>query len=151
MAHAATMKALITVEGHKAEVKEIPIPTLEEDEILVRTKAVTLNPTDWKHVTSMSSPGLIVGCDFAGVVEELGPNVRNTSLKKGDRVAGFVHGSKYKDKGSFAEFLKTNSELVAKIPENVTDEVASSLGVGGETAVQVSIFPARRVRSCWHR
>ncbi len=130
------MQALVTVEGKKTALKEIPVPTLDKDEILIRTTAVTLNPTDWKHVAFIAEPGVTVGCDFAGIVEQLGSDVKNASLKKGDRVAGFVHGAKHADRGSFAQYLKTNSELVAKIPDNVNDFEASSLGVGGETAVQ---------------
>lgn len=129
------MQALVTVEGNKAEIKEVSVPKLEDDEILVRTTAVTLNPTDWKHVALMSPPGNTVGCDFCGIVEELGPNTKS-DVKKGDRVAGFVHGAKYSDRGSFAQYLKTNSELVAKVPDNLDDFQASSMGVGGETAVQ---------------
>lgn len=130
------MQALVTVEGKKTEVQQVPVPTLDRDEILVRTTAVTLNPTDWKHIAFLSPPGVGVGCDFAGVVEQLGPDVKNSTLKKGDRVCGFVHGGKDAGRGSFAQYLKTNSELVAKIPDNVDDYSASSMGVGGETAVQ---------------
>ena len=130
------MKALTVDEGKKCSVKTVPIPTLDNDEILIRTTAVTLNPTDWKHVAFLSPPGVTVGCDFAGVVEKLGPNVKNSSLKVGDRVSGFVHGGKDADRGSFAEYLKTNSELVTKVPDSVSDFTASSVGVGGETAVQ---------------
>ncbi|KAJ1029198.1 hypothetical protein NDA18_002825 [Ustilago nuda] len=122
------MQALVTVEGNKAEVKQVPVPSLDKDEILIRTTAVTLNPTDWKHVAIISPPGNTVGCDFAGVVEQLGPDVKNKSIKKGDRVAGFVHGAKDPDRGSFAQYLKTNSEIVTKIPDGVDDFVASSVG-----------------------
>ncbi|TKY85689.1 hypothetical protein EX895_005229 [Sporisorium graminicola] len=130
------MKALVTVEGHTTQVQEVPLPSLDKDEILVRTLAVTINPTDWKHVALISEPGSIVGCDFVGIVEQFGPEVRNKTLKKGDRVAGFVHGGRSPDRGSFAEYLKTNSEIVATIPDNVDDLTAASLGIGGETAVQ---------------
>lgn len=130
------MKALVTVEGNKTELQEVPLPSLDKDEILVRTLAVTINPTDWKHVAFISGPGNRVGCDFVGIVEELGPDVKNSSLSKGDRVAGFVHGGYSPDRGSFAEYLKTNSEIVATIPDNVDDLTAASLGIGGETAVQ---------------
>ncbi|EST05610.1 Alcohol dehydrogenase, C-terminal [Kalmanozyma brasiliensis GHG001] len=130
------MKALVTVEDHQATVQEVDVPTLDADEILVRTLAVTINPTDWKHVAFISGPGNRVGCDFVGVVEQLGSSVRNSSLQKGDRVAGFVHGGKEPERGSFAEYLKTDSKIVAKIPDNVDDLTAAALGIGGETAVQ---------------
>jgi NADPH:quinone reductase-like Zn-dependent oxidoreductase len=39
-----------------------------------------------------SGPRLIVGSDFAGVVEEIGPEVPVGLRKKGERVAGFIHG-----------------------------------------------------------
>ena len=42
------------------------------------------------HITK----GSIVGCDFAGTVEEIGPDVPEDLLKVGDRVCSFVHGSK---------------------------------------------------------
>lgn len=38
--------------------------------------------------------GNIVGCDFAGIIEELGPD-SPTDLKVGDRVASWVHGCTY--------------------------------------------------------
>ncbi|SNX84284.1 related to toxD gene [Melanopsichium pennsylvanicum] len=136
MSAATQMQALQTVQDKKTAVKTVHVPTLDTDEILVRVTAVTLNPTDWKHVAFLSPPGVTVGCDFAGVVESLGPSVKNSSLAKGDRVCGFVHGGKDADRGSFAQYLKTNSELVAKIPDNIDDYQASSMGVGGETAVQ---------------
>lgn len=39
-----------------------------------------------------SSEGNVVGCDYAGVVEEIGAEVA-LDLKVGDRIAGLVHGS----------------------------------------------------------
>lgn len=43
-----TMKALVHQAGGTAVVKDIPIPTLTDREVLVRTVAVALNPGDWK-------------------------------------------------------------------------------------------------------
>ena len=39
----------------------------------------------------MAIPGCTVGCDYSGVVEEMGSKVEKP-WKKGDRIAGFVHG-----------------------------------------------------------
>ena len=47
-----------------------------------------------KSVAQKPAEGNIVGCDFAGIVEELGPETQ-TDLKVGDRIAGFVHGCAY--------------------------------------------------------
>jgi len=91
----------------------------------------------------MSPPGAIVGCDFAGVVESI--NGSSDCIKVGDRVASFVHGSMKPDRGSFAEYVKTDSSLLMKIPEGLSDEQASSVGIGGTTAVQVSEVGEREV------
>ena len=74
-----------------AVLEEIPIPKLRDDYILVKTAAVALNPTDW---TTLDAPGLdgsLVGCDYAGVVEEVGKAVTR-AFKPGDHIAGFAHG-----------------------------------------------------------
>jgi NADPH:quinone reductase-like Zn-dependent oxidoreductase len=87
------MKAIRIKEAGKAEVvTDATIPELRDDYILVKTKAVALNPTDWKHIDYLASPGAIVGCDYSGIVERVGPKVRN-GIQVGDRVTGMVHGS----------------------------------------------------------
>lgn len=85
----------------------------------------------------MSEPGVILGCDFAGTVIETSKTYN--TVKKGEKVAGFVHGGKYTDRGSFAEYLKTDARLVVTVPEEVELERAASVGVGGYTAAQVSV------------
>lgn len=83
--------AIVIQEDGEAGISHIPIPTPGDDWILVKVRAVALNPTDWKHVDyALAGPGSRVGCDYAGVIEQVGKNV--TKFKKGDRVAGFVHG-----------------------------------------------------------
>jgi NADPH:quinone reductase-like Zn-dependent oxidoreductase len=64
---------------------DAPIPgPLEDDWILIKTKAVALNPADWQEIEEAPSPGSIAGCDYAGVVEAVGKNL--TQYKVGDRV-----------------------------------------------------------------
>lgn len=41
------MKAIKTVDGHKAELQDVPVPKLRDDYVLVKVKAIALNPTDW--------------------------------------------------------------------------------------------------------
>lgn len=71
--------------------REIPIPELRPGYVLVKTVAVALNPTDWTSLDALGEPGTIVGCDYAGIVEQVGSG-GNSRFKKGDRIAGFAHG-----------------------------------------------------------
>jgi len=87
-------KAIVVVKAGDAQILDVPYPTLPGDDyIIVKPTAVAINPTDWKHVNfadSIDCEGTHVGCDYAGVVEEVGPAV--TKFKKGDRVCGFANG-----------------------------------------------------------
>lgn len=78
-----------------AKVKMIPLPKLRDDYILVKTMAVALNPADWQDLGEPYAPGsppLLIGCDYAGIVEDVGKDVTK-SIQKGDRVMGAAHGS----------------------------------------------------------
>lgn len=129
--------AVVIQERKNAQVVENPIPKLRDDYILVKVHAVGLNPTDWKHVDFVSEKGAIVGCDYAGIVEEVGPKVTN-GLKKGQRVAGIVHGSNLSnhEDGAFAEHIVARGDLQIEIPENLSFEEAATLGVGVTTVAQ---------------
>ena len=74
-----------------AALRPLAIPRLPDDYILVRTVAVALNPTDWTTLEAPGDDGTIVGCDYAGIVEEVGKAVKRR-FEKGDRIAGFAHG-----------------------------------------------------------
>ncbi|KAM5343773.1 hypothetical protein ACJ41O_012310 [Fusarium nematophilum] len=112
----------------------VPIPTISSDEILVKVKAVALNPTDFKHLDVISPPHSIIGCDFAGVVDKVG-DAANSKWKVGDRVAGAVHGGLFPDKGAFAEYLKADADMVWRVPDNVSDTDATTYGVSAVTAM----------------
>lgn len=90
----SVQKAVVHKSNGVSELRsDVPLPTLPGDDwILVKTKAVALNPTDWKNIDKATAPGAIAGCDYAGVVEEVGNAV--TKLKVGDKVAGFARGGK---------------------------------------------------------
>ncbi|GAA5857796.1 hypothetical protein JCM5353_002635 [Sporobolomyces roseus] len=129
------MQAVIVSEKGKVQVEEISKPTAGKDQIVVKNCAIALNPTDWKHRDAVSPPGSILGCDFAGTVEEVGEGV--TNVKKGDRVAGFVHGGRKDHEGSFAQYVLATATLVWKVPESVSwEEAAASGGIAPQTAVQ---------------
>lgn len=84
--------------------------------------------------------GLRAGCDYAGIVEEVGPDVTK-AFKKGDRIAGPTHGSNMSnlDDGAFAEFIAVKGDVQIEIPKNMSDEEAATLGVAVSTVVSLPI------------
>jgi NADPH:quinone reductase-like Zn-dependent oxidoreductase len=115
---------------------DVAIPTISSNEILVKVKAVALNPTDFKHLDVISPPHSIIGCDYAGVIHEVGDSAKG-KWNVGDRVAGAVHGGLYPDKGAFAEYLKTDADLAWKVPDSISDADATTYGVSAVTAMLV--------------
>lgn len=114
----------------------IKLPSLRPDYVLVKTIAVALNPTDWKHINFVESPATI-GCDFAGIVENVGADVK-TRWKKGDRVYGFAHGGNevQPEDGAFGEFLVAKGETIMRVPDDMSFEEAATFGVGTLTVGQ---------------
>ena len=121
-------------------IEDVPKPTLEDDGLLVRVRASSVNPAEWYAVTgSMAlarlmtgSPfkpkSLYPGTDFAGTVEAVGPSV--TQFKPGDEVFGARNGA-------WAEYVHVReSRNVAPKPANVTFEQAGSVGIAAFTALQ---------------
>lgn len=131
------MKAIKVVEAKKAEIQDVPVPKIRDDYVLVKVEAVALNPTDWKHVDYLANPGATVGCDYAGVVEEVGSAVQK-KFSKGDRIAGFSHGvnSANKEDGCFAQYALSKGDVQMKVPDSLSTEDAATLGVGVTTVGQ---------------
>ncbi|GAB1523711.1 Zinc-binding oxidoreductase alcohol dehydrogenase [Rhizoctonia solani] len=112
------MQALVVGEGKKVELEQIPIPTLEINEVLIRIHSTAQNPRDWKHTDFLSPVGNVIGCDFSGTVVKLGAD-SISRVKVGDTVAAHVHGGNYKDRGAFAQYAKADSDLVWKFSPSV--------------------------------
>ncbi|OJT07052.1 Protein TOXD [Trametes pubescens] len=139
------MKALV-VQPDKtlAVAHNHPVPTINENEVLVKTMSVALGPPDLLALKAApSSPGLlpILGCDWAGEVMQVGTNV--TTRKAGERVAGFVHGGRSAERGAFAEYVKSPADLVWPIPEALSFEEAASMSIGTYTCVQALYHKGR--------
>lgn len=88
-------RGLVTVSPGRAELVDLPYPTLPRDDyIIVKGTAFAVNPSDHAHIDmtdEQSCAGCHVGCDYAGVVVEVGPGVTK-DFKKGDRIAGAANG-----------------------------------------------------------
>ncbi|KAH8704778.1 putative zinc-binding oxidoreductase ToxD [Talaromyces proteolyticus] len=121
------------VEANYVLVSPMQMPTLRPDYILVKVVCVALNPTDWKKIQQTAfdyEKPLTVGCDFSGVVEEVGSEVTRP-FKPGDRVWGFAHScnTAQPEDGSFAEYIVAKGNVTVRIPDNMGFAEAASLGV----------------------
>lgn len=113
------------------------IPDLRPGYLLVKVSAVALNPTDWKHIEFAAPPGALIGCDYAGIVEETGTGY-DKNWKKGDRICGLCHGGDETqfENGAFAEHIVVKADVQMKIPDQMSDEEAATVGVGFTTVGQ---------------
>jgi len=128
--------------------REVEIPPLGNDKVLVRVHAASVNALDW-HVTRgmpyliRALSGLrtprdsIRGVDLGGRVEAVGKDVRGFQI--GDEVFGGTDGS-------FAEFTVTTPNRLAPRPAGLTYGEAASLHVAGLTALQ-GLRDAARLQS----
>lgn len=131
------MKAIkITGPETASLILDAPFPQdRRPDEVLVKVVAVALNPTDYKHLGFGATNCPTVGCDFAGVVEEV---FEGSAFAKGDRVWGMVHGSNVRrpDNAAFQEYVFAREGLTTRIPAHLGFEEAASLPVGVLTVGQ---------------
>jgi NADPH2:quinone reductase len=114
---------------------DLPTPQPKSSEVLVRVNAVSLNPVDTyirngANYWELPMP-FVVGCDLAGVVEEVGSDV--TQFQIGDRVWGTNQGLMGRQ-GTFAEFCAVDESWLYPTPENVDDETAAACALVGVTA-----------------
>lgn len=120
------------------ELQEIDEPAPQEDEILVRVRAASVNPLDWHFMRGQ--PFLVrgevglrrpknprLGVDLAGVVEAVGGAV--TQFRPGDEIFGL-------SRGAFGEVVCTQGKGLAPKPANLTFEESAAVPVAGLTALQ---------------
>ena len=121
----------------KVEFAEIPRPTIQPDEILVRVHAAGLNPIDYMIPKGMFKPILplrlphTVGSDLAGIVIETGSRV--TRFKAGDEVFASIFDQ---PGGSLAEFAAVPEYAAAHKPANLDFVEAASIPMVGLTSWQ---------------
>jgi NADPH:quinone reductase-like Zn-dependent oxidoreductase len=136
------MKAIVYHEFGSPDVlrlEEVEKPVPNDNQILVRVRAVSVNPLDWhflEGIPYIARPlafGFLkptvtrLGVDYAGTVEAVGKNI--TEFKPGDE----VYGNKF---GAFAEYVVTSDKSLALKPASLTFEQAASLPVAALTALQ---------------
>lgn len=114
---------------------DLPQPEPTGRQVLVRMKAVAVNPIDTylrngANYWEMPMP-FIIGCDIAGEVVECGSEV--TRFKKGDRVWGSNQGLLGRQ-GTFAEYCAIDEDWLYPTPDGVTDETAAACALVGITS-----------------
>lgn len=113
----------------------IPIPTPAAGQLLVRIHASAVNPIDTYIRSGMVAANLpkpfIPGCDLAGVVEAVGPNV--SRFQPGDRVWGSNQGLAGRQ-GTLAEYAVVDEHWLYPTPINVSDQDAAAMALVGITA-----------------
>jgi NADPH:quinone reductase len=111
------------------------VPTIQPQQVLVRTGAVAVNPIDTYvrsgNVKLELPPRYIVGCDFAGTVEAVGTDVSGFST--GQRVWGSNQGL-FGRQGTFSEYAAIDECWLYPTPNGICDEDAAAGALTGITA-----------------
>jgi NADPH:quinone reductase-like Zn-dependent oxidoreductase len=121
------------------ELRDIAMPLVGDDDVLVRVHAAGLDPSVWHlmtglpYVVRLMGFGLrkpktpVRGSDVAGVVEEVGRNV--TRFRPGDEVFGTC-------RGAFAEYASARADTLLQKPANLAFEQAAAVPISACTALQ---------------
>lgn len=165
------MKALIYNEPYCFEYSEFPDPVPADDEVLIRVKACGICGSDVQGFTGKTGrriPPLIMGHEAAGIIEEVGCNVKG--FKEGDRVCfdstvycikceacrkGLYNRCKtrqvlgvstpeFKRHGAFAEYVAVPYWIASKIPDNmsfVNSALLEPVSIGMHAANRTPILP----------
>lgn len=139
------MKAIVYTKYGSPDVlefKEVEKPFPKGNEVLIRIRAASVNAADWhllradpfiaRFFAGLLRPKFtILGADIAGVVEEVGKDVKQFHI--GDEIFGDLSGSHF---GGFAEYVCASENEIAVKPINLTFEEAAAVPLASITALQ---------------
>ncbi|MHC9532183.1 NADP-dependent oxidoreductase [Dellaglioa sp. L3N] len=121
----------------KAEVTNIPVPTINENEVLIKVKTAAVNPLELlimtgsvKLIQAYKFP-LTIGNELTGTIESVGANV--TNFKPGDAVYSRLPLEKI---GAIAEYAAVASNAIAPLPTNLDFDHGAAAPLTGLTAYQ---------------
>ncbi|KAK6211489.1 zinc-binding dehydrogenase [Colletotrichum tabaci] len=126
------------------EVRPAPYTPPGENEIVVRNRAVAINPVDWfkqeigDFLYEWAKYPMILGNDVAGEVFEVGPGDSAARFKVGDRVLGHAVGldkrSNKTSEGAFQDYVVLRADLASPVPDFISFEQACVVPLGASTA-----------------
>ena len=129
------MKALVFEKPESPVVRDVPMPEIDENGVLLRMKAVGICHSDYellagRYIIPISYP-VTPGHEWCGEVVETGRNV--TTFKRGDRVVGEcvvklpdrIHHFGFSLDGADREYLTARPEWLHKLPDGIGDKQAA--------------------------
>lgn len=121
----------------QAQVNDIPIPEINDNEVLVKVKAAAVNPLEMliitgsvKLIQDYEFP-LTLGNELTGVIEKVGKSV--TEFQVGDDIYTRLPLKKI---GAFAEYAAIDATAIALMPKNLSYVEAAAAPLAGLTAYQ---------------
>ena len=119
------------------ELAEVEQPKPSAGQVLVKVKAVAVNPVDWKIRDGLGKlfglkPPLILGCEIAGTVESVGPSTSSGDFAPGDEVYGYLGTHT----GGYAEYVAAPASEFVRKPKQIDFDIAASVPVAALTAWQ---------------
>jgi NADPH:quinone reductase len=111
------------------EYKNLEIPQINDDEILIRHTHIGINFIDTYFRSGLYKGGnfpIILGAEAAGIVEKIGKNISDFQIN--DRVC-YTGGL-----GAYCTYRAIKPDMVLKLPENVPNEIAAGALLKGLTA-----------------
>ena len=132
------MKAFVVekVEDKKFDcgIQDIEVPTLEENEVLIKATYSSLNYKD--ALSSVGNPGVtrvfphVTGIDVAGVVEKS----TSSDFEVGQKVLVTGYDLGMNTNGGHSEYVRVPASWVVTIPEGISDKEIMTYGTAGLTA-----------------
>ncbi len=135
------MKAILAMRPGGPDVledRDVPIPEIAPDEILVRTRLAAVNFADVysRRGASRDAPPfpVVPGIEVLGTVVEVGDSVREPGI--GQRIVALVDG------GGYAEFARVSARSAVAVPDELVDERAAGSMIVGLTAYHLLVTTA---------
>jgi NADPH:quinone reductase-like Zn-dependent oxidoreductase len=127
--------------------EDTPLPEIAPDDVLIKVKAASVNPVDWKiqagylkDIIPHQLP-LTLGWDVSGVIEAVGDTVSGFNI--GDEVYSRPNIAR---NGTFAEYVAVNAREIALKPKTMDHNHAAGLPLAGLTAYQ-ALFDIAKVQA----
>lgn len=121
----------------QTKMNEIPVPTITDDQVLVKVKVAAVNPLELMNITGTVkliqdySMPLTLGNELTGVVEKVGDKVKDYQI--GEKIYSRLP---IESIGAFAEYVAVDAKAIAHLPENLDFSTGAAAALTGLTAYQ---------------